>query len=232
MQLEELYSNLSLGVLSNLAIGDEGSGFIPYSDQKKVALAINKGLLALYGRFILSEKEVQIRAYDGKTLYPLKKIYADQDATVVAQKFITDTVDAPFIEDVLRIFDVYDNKGTKLELNDPIGTGPVYTPNPTTLQIVEPVTGNTYFAMYQARHPKVIAEDLAQEIELPDVLMTALEAYVAHCIMSPMNGQEHTMKAAEHYAAYDMFCEDVLAKDLISTSLNSDTEKLYDRGFV
>lgn len=231
MRLEELYQNLSFGVLSNLAVGDEGSGVIPFKHQSKVCWAVNEALTALYGKFVLQEKEVQVRAYDQMTIYPLKKIYADQDTSVVPQKFIADSVTEPFLEDVVRILDVYDEGGTRLVLNDPTGLGQVYTPNPTTVQIVKPVTGNTYFVMYQARHPKVLADELESIIELPDVLMPALEAYVAYLVLSPMNGQEHAAKAAEHYARYEAICAEALEKDLVGTSVVGDVTKLTDRGW-
>ena len=96
MTLEEVYNSLSLGVLSNLTEGDEGSGMIPYQHQAKVTNAVNQALTALYGRFILQTQEVQIRAYDSITLYPLRRIYADQDVTTVPQKFIADTVGSTF----------------------------------------------------------------------------------------------------------------------------------------
>lgn len=231
MKLEELYANLSLGVLSNLTVGDEGSGFIRYEHQAKVCLAINNSLTAIYGKFILNVKEVRVRAMDNKTLYPLKQIHADQDPTIGVDKFITDTVDEPFTGDVLRILEVYDEAGEQLVLNDPTGLGQIYAPNPTTLQIVQPVSENTYFVLYQARHTKLVPDDLEQEIELPEILMPALEAHVAYLIMSPMNGQEHSMKAAEHYAKYNMVCEEVIEKDLVSTSIVEHSTKMQDRGW-
>lgn len=231
MTLEELYTSLSLGVLSNLSVSGEGSGMIPYQHQAKVGNAVNQALTALHGRFVLSTQEVQLRAYDQISLYQLRKRYADQDPTTVTQKYITDSVEYPFQDDVLRVLEVYDEEGTKLLLNDPSPSCKVFTPNPTTVQLVEPVTGNTYFILYQARHPKLVPDGLEQEITLPDILLPALEAYVAHLILSPMNGQEHAAKSAEHFAKYEMVCGEVEDRDLVSTSQTQETDKLDARGF-
>jgi hypothetical protein len=231
MTLEELYKDLSLGVLSNLQVGGEGSGFIPFEHQEKVCRAINQGLTALHGKFILQEKEVQVRTYDTITLYQLKKIFADTDPAIVPQKYISDSLAEPFEEDVIRILSVFDEGGCQLVLNDPSGLGKIYTPNPTTLQITEPTQGNTYFVMYQAKHVRLTYEDLTAEIDLPEILHPALEAYVAHKIMSPMNGQEHSVKAAEHYAMFEAVCAEVLEKDLVSTSIPETSTKLEMRGW-
>ena len=230
MTLEELYTSLSGGVLSNLIEGDEGSGMVPFQHQVKVCNAINQSLTALHGRFLLSVKEVQIRAYDQITIYPLQAKYADQDPTVVTQKFIADSAEEPFQQDVLKILEVYDEEGTQLAYNEP--RAKINSPNPTSIQLVEPVTGDTYFVLYQARHPKLDPHDLTQEITLPDILIPALEARVAYHILTVKNGQEHAAKAAEWVAKYEMDCTEVEDKDLVSTSLAQDSDKFCDRGFI
>lgn len=231
MQLEDLLKGLSYGVLSNLALGNEGSGEIPNQHEPKVVHHVNRALLALYSKFQIKTNEVQVRAYDNLTLYPLKKIYADQDPTVVAQKFITDSVESPFEEDVIRVTAIYDEEGTPLlfDTDDPLCK--LFLPQPTTLQIVEPVTGNDYFLIYQAKHKTLVAGDGSQEVELPEVLYPALEAHVAYQVYSSMNGQENAAKATEHFSAYTMLTEQVIELDLVGTSTMERNTKLEDRGF-
>ena len=232
MTLEELFKNLSVGVLSNLAVGDEGSGLIPHQFESKLVHAVNQGLTQLHARFILHENEVQIRAYDQITTYPLKRKYADQDLTVVPQKFISDSAEKPFLEDVIRVLSIYDEEGTKLLLNSPDPLCKVFTPRPTEIRLTEPVTGDSYLILYQAKHPKLEEGDFLQEIELPDVLHPALEHFVAYTILSPMNGQEHAAKAAENLGRYEQICISAEEDDLVSTSKEEDSEKFCDRGFL
>ena len=106
-----------------------------------------------------------------------------------------------------------------------------FSASPTTLQLVEPVTGDTYSVVYQAKHPKVLFDVLTQDILLPEILVPAFEAYVAHLILSPKNGQEHAVKSAEYFAKYEMVCSEIIDKDLVSTSLALEGDKLSQRGF-
>ena len=232
MTLEEIFAGLSYGVLENLAISGEGSGGIPFQFEPKVIHHLNQSLIAIYGRFPLHEKEVQIRAYDNKALYPLKRIYADSDATIVPQKFITDTVEEPFLEDVLKIMSVYSEDGDLVALNQDDPDCKVYTPTTNTIQLVEPVTGNSYFIIYRALHMKLVVGDLAQEVELPEVLLPALYSHVGYQVFSGMGGQDNAAKAAEHLSTYETVCIEITDKDLVSSSGDSATTKLNDRGFV
>lgn len=231
MQLNDILTSLSLGVLQNLSVGGSGSGQIPANSQSKVVNAINQGLVALYSRFRLLEKEVVVRAYDGMTIYPLKKIYADQDPAVVPQKFIADTVTDPFLEDVIKIHEIYDELGVSLPLNKSIPECVLFTPTATQLQITQPVTGNSYFLIYQAYHPK-LTTDPTQEVLLPLVLHEALETFVAYKILSSMNGQEHAAKAAEHFQNFNRICAEATETDSLGVSLETDMHKLDERGFV
>jgi len=232
MQLGELMTSLSLGLLRNLSVGGSGSGTIPGQSQALVIDAINKGLVALFTRFSLIEKEVIIRAYDNQTLYPLKRRYADQDPTVVTQKFIADTADEPFHEDIVKILGIFDEEGSEMLLDDPDPSCIMFRPKPTTLQITQPVTGNSYSVIYQGYHPKILNNPLTQEIEIPPIMQEALECYVAYRIMNPMNGQEHSAKALEHFQRYELLCQEIIENDTLGLSLAADSDKLKDRGFV
>lgn len=232
MTLEEIFAGLSYGVLNNLAISGEGSGAIPFQFEPKVIHHLNQSLIAIYGRFPLHEKEVQIRAYDNKALYPLKKIYADSDATVVPQKFISDTVDEPFLEDVLKIMTIYDEDGELVPFNQDDEDCKVYTPTTSTIQLVEPVAGNSYFIIYHALHKKLVVGDLTQEVEVPEVLVPALYSHVGYQVFSAMGGQDNAAKAAEHLSTYESACIEITEKDLVSSSVENASTKLSNRGFV
>lgn len=232
MLLSDLFTSLSYGVLSNLAIGGEGSGTIPVAHENRLVDHTNQSLLAIYGRLPILEKEVAIRAYDGMTIYPLKKKFADTDPTVVPQKFISDTLTDPFLEDVIRVLSVWDEEGEEVPLNDPDDEASLYLPAPTTLQIPQPVTGNAYFVLYQARHPLLVQDDLTQELTLPEVLHDALMHHIAYKVLSPMNGQEHAAKAGEHLQTYEMIVSRIEQDNLLGTSLLNGNTKLHERGFI
>jgi hypothetical protein len=231
MNLGELFTSLSYGVLSNLAVGGEGSGTIPASHQTRLVSFVNAGLRDLHERLLLKIDDMIIRATDGRTNYPLKVEYADTDPTV-GPKFITDTLAYPFKGNLIRILEIYDEHGGEIVLNDSGNENSFFMPEPDILQIPYPVTGNDYFVIYQADHATLQDGDLTQLIDIPNSLLTALEAYVAYRVMAPMNGQEQAAKGMEHFRRYEILIESVEERDLAQTSIIRTTTKLEDRGFV
>lgn len=230
--LGDFYANLSYGILSNLALGGSASGAIPVEHQPRVLHAIKLGMTALHTKFIMSTKKVAVRSYDGQTLYPLEKRYADTDPTVVAKKFIADSAGSPFLGDVLKVLAVTDEAGCRLPLNDSKSCTSLFTPNPQTLQIPMAVTGNVYFAYYQADHPDLSQNDLTQQLTLSPALHEALQLYVGGQIMSGMKGAEHAGKSVEYFQRYESICSLVRNEDLLSTSIVNDEDKFFDRGFI
>lgn len=232
MKLSELFSNLSFGVLSNLSIGGDGIGMVPSEQETRLTTFVNKALADIYSRFPILEKEVIVRLYDGKTLYPLMKIYADSDPTQVSQKYISDTVAEPFLEDVLKILEVYDELGLPISLNDTGADLSVFTPSLATLQVPFAASDNALFVIYRASHVPLVPGNTDQEVTVPGILQEAFEHRIAYQVMSPMNGQEHAAKAAEHLARYEQICTNIERNDLLQTSQSGNHTKLTDRGFV
>lgn len=232
MKLHELFQNLSFGEFANLTIGDEGAGTIPVQHQPKILAYTNQALTKLYSRFVLAEKELALDAQDEITIYPLHRKYAATDPTPVYKKYISDIFDNPYIGDLIKIRAVYDEVGERLPMNDPLNEASVYTPSFDTLQINAPKTGNTYFVVYQARHAALLPDDLDQEIVLPEPLVEALQAQVAHKVFAAMTGEEHSRRAQELLARYELICREVEQRDLASDSMSEGTTKLEMRGFV
>ena len=108
MQLGDLFANLSYGSLSNLAIGGEGSGVIPAQHEPRLVSLTNQALKLLSGKFLMCEKEVIIRAIEGRAIYPLEYEFAESNTAATGDKFIVDTVEQPFMEDVVTVLEIYD----------------------------------------------------------------------------------------------------------------------------
>lgn len=229
--LGEVLEDLSYGPFSNLAIGGDGFGDIPLDQQRKLLRHINEGLIRLYSRFLLAERQISIRALSTRTLYPLRKVHADSDISI-EYKFIADSPEMPFEEDVIQILRVENDKGQEYPLNNYDEATSLFTPKPDVLQIPEPDEETLYHVLYQARHKRLVEGDPDQDIDLPEPLHGALEAYVAYRVYANMNGQEHKLRSDEHLATYEAICGEVLGMDLAKTSLASTTTKLEDRGFV
>jgi len=236
MKLSQLYQNLSYGLLSNLAMSDDGQGMILFSDQPKILIAANEALLKLYTKFIVKERELIIEFHQDISSYKLLPRYAlhynptglTDDEPV---RYIMDSADDPFVGDVLKILSVTGDASQQFPLNDDDHYLSLFTPQPTTLQVPIDLDETWLGIKYQASHPKLI-NDLDSIIELPDVLHGALFTYIAYRIYSNMNTEGSSAKAAEHLARYELELIDVRNTDMINTSVSYSNIKFHNNGWT
>lgn len=243
MTVGELFRNLSFGELSNLAVGDSGTGLIPDDKHPQMIGYLNDALLRLYSRFTLSEKSVVITMLEDRINYPLKKIYAQSNTdspVALADRFILDELSGEFFdEDVIKVLEVHTEAGDKMSINDKDVSDSLFLPSPDTLQIPVPEAGQALGVLYQARHPKLrdmpLDDDddiLTQEIVIPFFLEEALKAFIGYKVYSHINGQENSVKSQEFFATFGMLCDDVDERDLANQTSSTSHDKLHDRGFV
>lgn len=233
LTLQELFTDLSHGELSNLHMGAEGSGAIEETKQPKIVLYTNEGLLKLHSRFCLIEKDLNLELVGHITNYHFLRKFAESNRDP-KQKYlyIKDLLCEPFIEDVIRVLTVYNKMGDLLPLNDTANACSVFTPQPQILQVPNPIQGMSLSIGYQARHPKITGEDLEQRIELPDTLHVALTSYIAYNVYCTISTAEATAKAQEHLLKYETTCQEVEDKDLVSTSSSSTNVRFRKNGWI
>lgn len=235
MNLNQFFESLALGELKNLAMA-ENSTIIP-EDRPQIVKLANDGLLALCSKFVLIQRDMMIEMREALTNYHMLKRYAmsqyneDSPPDRFNLPYIVDNIGEPFQEDVIKILSVYNSFGQKMPLNDLNQPASVFTPQGNVLQVPFPIPGQALTLEYQAKHPKLDHCECDDEIFLPDVLHTALSAYVAGKVFMHMNTQENTAKGQEHMMNYETICQDVIDKDLVSTSTVTTNEKLEQRGF-
>lgn len=235
MNLNQFFESLALGELKNLAMA-ENSTIIP-EDRPQIVKLANDGLLALCSKFVLIQRDMMIEMREALTNYHMLKRYAmsqyneDSPPDRFNLPYIVDNIGEPFQEDVIKILSVYNSFGQKMPLNDLNQPASVFTPQGNVLQVPFPIPGQALTLEYQAKHPKLDHCECDDEIFLPDVLHSALSAYVAGKVFMHMNTQENTAKGQEHMMNYEMICQDVIDKDLVSTSTVTTNEKLEQRGF-
>lgn len=235
MKVEDLFSKLSYGELSNLNIGNDGRGSIQDEAHPKLIGYIDEGLLSLYGRFVLRENDLMIETRKHITNYHLVAEYAESSGSNVPYPYIKDLPGEPFENDVIKILTVFDMYGNKVPLNDVDHPNSMFTPMPQTLQVPRPVEAAGLSIGYQARHLPLVQDGddlLSQNIVLPFVLERALQFYVAAKVYSHINGQENAAKSLEHMQSYEQVCLEVQSNDLVSQSFSTSHSKLNDRGFV
>lgn len=234
MDVNELFRQLSVGELSNLALAMDGSGTIEEASHGKVVLYINDALKKLYGRFVLKTKDVLVEEVGHITNYHLIKRFAESnyDPAVEPYPYIKDRIKEPFQQDVIKILEVYDSHGCKLPLNDAERCDSLFTPQANVLQVPHPVSGVSLSVMYQAAHPEITVDNLEAEIELPEILEPALREFIAYKVFTHTNSQEATAKAQEHLNQYEAICSEIEQKDLVSTSVATTNSTFEKRGWV
>lgn len=230
MLLQQFHTNLFYGELYNIIADRDTQGVLPYELAARVNVFLNEGLTALYGRFPLLEKELIIDAQDEISLYYLRPEFGMTNG-VAPVKYIRDTVEDPFLGDVIQITRVYNEIGEELPLNEPEIEGTLYLPKFDCLQILEPVTGNSYTVFYRAKHAAITGEDLAAEIDIPSYLETALRCFVAGKIYSSMNGAEHVATGMNYLSQFEERCNDVDRLNHTRNSQFNEMDKFTDRGF-
>lgn len=233
MLVSDLFAKLSYGELSNLSISGEGSGTIIVGKRPKIVGYLNECLLRLYSRFLLKESYLTIEQVDHRTMYPLRLAYAaTNDASTELDKFIQDTDDNPFLDDVIKILVPYDLSGQEITLNDSDNMFSFFTPQPNVLQIPNPSPGDPVGITYQARHPIIPSNDLTVVIDIPFTLEGALSAYIASKVYGDMNTQEARARAQEHLQTYEHICAEVNQGDLVNASTSRSNTRFEKGGWA
>lgn len=231
--VEELFTMLSFGELSNLSMSGEGNGTIAEGSQGKIIYYTNKALLELYSRYAIRSKEVIVKMIGGYTNYFLYKRYAqsrpNEDSTDPV--YIIDATN-PFKQDVIKVLDIYSASGWKYPLNDEENRFSLFTPYPNQIQIPMPEPDYLLSVIYQAKHPKLQYGVLSQLIYLPEVLHGALTSFIASEVFSHIGGPENTAKGAEHLAKYEAACKKAEDQDLVSTAISTTNTVFKQRGWV
>ncbi len=234
MNVREIFRRLSLGELSNLSIGEEGSGNIVEDKQNTIVLYLNDGLKRLYSRFILREANIILEMSSGITNYKLHPMYAVSsqiDNRSVCHPYIMDTCEDPFIGDLIRVLSVSNQCGVELPLNDEATSYSLFTPQTDVLQVPVPIEGNILSIVYQAYHTYIPDNRVDFQVDIPMILEGALIAYIAMRVYQSMNTQEATLNAQGHLSTYEAICLEVETKNLLGTGIKTQTSKFEKNGW-
>lgn len=231
MKISELFSQLSYGELSNLSIGNDGSGAISSEHYAKITHHTQKVLTNLYSRFMHKKDYYVLKLDESITKYMIDPLYAVSDTTPLNTKprYIIDTVEEPFDQKIIKVMSVHlINEDTTLAtegilLNDDSREGSIKTLTYNQLYIREPVQDQLLMIGVQLNHPVIPQPvDLEYEIILAPVLEEALIAKVASRIYGSMNGQENLIKSQSLNAEYEAILQIVQFEDLLQTSSTED----------
>lgn len=226
----EFYTRMSYGQLSNLAMA-ETPGQLSATGKPKVLAAANDALLRLYSRFVLKEANVLIEMHSHITFYHLiKRFSRTEGSTSEEYRYILDLPWEVFEDDVIKPTKVTDSTGNELKLNDPTDPWSVTTPQGKILQVPRPVNYRALSVLYQASHKKLVEE--TDVIEVPETLLEALCEYTAYKVFSHMNTPESVQKGMLHEQNFEKICADVIAQDLVHTSISAANTRFTKNGWI
>jgi len=217
--LEDFLKDLTYGEFSQLNLGN----FLPEEfesepDPKSYAQLsshINLALKSLYSKFLLARGELTLQLYAAIETYTLSFDFAVSNVGGAEPvKYIVDTAEIPFLDDVLRIEEVFGTVDTvansKLYLNDVNqsreGYESLFTPTYRSLKVVWPNTYDTLKVTYRAAHEKITyaigMDPSAIELVIPDSLHEAALYHVAARVFSSLNTDGQGVEGNDYWAKY------------------------------
>ena len=225
------------GELINVNLGKtDADGNLEEAARLRLLSSIQLGLTKLYKRFRLKEGEVTILLQDGVTRYKLKSDFAQSNTkSTEPVKYLDDSVD-PFIDDLLKIEQVFDDEDKELLLNVKGNKDSLITVDTTTLYIPETIETQTVRVIYRKDHPKfdkLLAPALAfqQEVELPEAYLEPLLYFVASRIFTPMGLNQEFNEGKDYYIKYENACNRLETQGLVLDNMG-EVETFRSRGWV
>lgn len=231
MKLSEIFTQLSIGELSNLQLGNAGSGIIK-ENYSKVVGHVNLALAELHKRFLLKIGSLTIDLQDGQTLYPIKSLY--QVGNYEGKRFVQfiQKTDPLFNDSIIKIEQVFDEKNRELGLNDG-GRYSISTPDLFTLRVpaglAEYYGTKTLTLNFRANHDQIVWEDKSfdpedVEVNLPYSHMEALLYYIASRVHNPVGFNQDQHEGNNYYKKFLNAC-DVLSGENIRVEAHEVIDK-------
>lgn len=232
-KLSDIYRDVALSTLKGAGlVTDDRLGIEPRG-KPEVLASINEGLTRLHSRFPLKTNNCIVEMKEGRTDYPLQSRFSYtkwKPSLAVPYPFIMDSEEKPFMDDVIKVLNVFDNSGVRRRLNDDTDPNAIFTPRPDTIQVIRPKHFEAVNVLYQAKHLEMTGDE-EQEVDLPDTLMTALWNWVGYRYHTGLNTPDSTAKAAEFLQIYESICGEVTEYDLANSSISITETKFEQRGW-
>jgi hypothetical protein len=250
MYLSEIFESLIHGELADVNIGEDKDTFEIVGEYAPLVNHINVGLTALFKRFPLRFNEIWIQEFESRKNYPILEKYAvsktyDPDNPVdplvpTSDNFILDSVNAPFIGNVIQLEQVEqlpedetEKKNDIIRLNDSTAYDVYLLNGPVTLHIEYPTENKQILVKYREKLPKIPNVDLnpeTYEVDLPDAYLQALLYYVAFRVHASYPALEGTSESDKFLQKYEMECTRLESEGLANRSFIYHT-KLEIRGW-
>ena len=233
MLLKEVLEHLSYSEFSQISLGGSTLGAIEEADRPAIVSFINLGLMDLYKKFSLREKAVIIQQFANISEYVIHSSNSVSVGTATYQ-YGKDTVLEPFQDDLLKVQQVFSEEGVEFSLNDPTDMYSVFTPSYNTIQIQSPDDENAVSVSYRAAPVKLSTtspDPDTMEIPLPEVLLSALLAFLAHRAHKPM-ASESNRAGADYLGTYLALCAEAELYGVASTTVVNHGDRFENNGWI
>lgn len=196
--LQKVFDDLAHGEFSNIKIGQSQLGTLTEADYPRIISAINLGLIELYKRFKLKEKDCSIYPYSGILIYYLRNEHIGAIGGLTDSLYlVSGNATDPFNDDLIKVLEVYDSLGDEVPLNDSgYPDKGVFTPTQDTIKISSDNTLERIDLVYLAYHPEIVLTNSfnpkTYKLYFPDFILDALLNFTASRVF-----KGKTSKAAE-----------------------------------
>lgn len=231
MNLQEVFDQLTYGELSQLSIGGNEAGAISASNYNRMVPHVNLALTALYKRFPLKEGRLTVELQSDRTTYPIQSKYAvSSRSSREAVRYIKDSTNSKFLDDIHKIERVCTSLGFEFSLNDESDPYSMLTPSATVLEVPKAIAEQsvdlpdqlkTQFLVlvYRANHPKIVADGTYLEpetiqLELPESHLEPLLLFIASRIHTPTGMTNETNMGNTYYTKYEAACQQLEVTNL------------------
>lgn len=238
LTLHDIFHDFTSGEFAQLSIGGRGKGKIEPEDYSLLIPHINLALIDLYTKFELRTRELQVDLKDWMSVYKLHSDFAYSSPAEPVNgypKYISDTPEHPFTDDIIRIEEAFNEDGSHVALNQPEVEGGIFTPRYDTIQVPQSIGGSTLFLVYRAR-PDLIPTDIEDpsqvEIELPMSHRSALLYYVASRVFTSVTGQDTSAVGQEYRMKYMQEVTQIQQFNLNQENSSQLNKRIHNRGWV
>ncbi|UAW01162.1 hypothetical protein [Vibrio phage BUCT194] len=202
MTFEDIVNELKYGELNNHGMF---MNQITEQDKQRLMHHCNIALVELCSRFPLITRELTVTQVEGVTSYVLTSEHtyqAPDQATL--DKYIFESAEYPFNDDLVAILGVYDEIGNEIRMNDSTTSCTVFTPMYNIIEVPMEVDTNALFVLYQAKHPVITCN--TSKIYIAAQFLPALLSYIAYRVYAAGTAQEHMVMANTLLQKYEMHC--------------------------
>lgn len=193
---------------------------------------LNMALRTVFNRFDWKIKEMIVQSNDWQSIYKLTSDHAMSNLNSTAEKYIIDTLDDPFTDDILQIREVFNEDGSPIYLNDDEQFSSAYTVDYRTIQFTHPCSSNAFSLLYKAAFPKVEVDGMMDvTLDMAQVLEAPLQAYIGALYYNALSGQSSSATAQRLENKYEMLCQDIALNNRLGLDIDSTNIKGYLRGY-